>query len=306
MATNETKRCSWEQVVETVQCQRNEGHEGECQFPAKGSPMTPETKDRLVKLVEAFKAFAAMKARDAADCVATDRERAVKLWAASDQQDEDANELASIVAQMDETPAPAPADFPRCHHCREVMPVSGLRRCAASSGRSDCVGDRVAAPADAPATEPRKCRKCRKCGISPSDPYCGVHCPVDHVGHDFVAAVPAPPVAEKSTCPDPRRCCEELTRVWAALGITEYTGKSAREHVSALRLRETEATRLLQIIVDKSRYSLPTMQGENPKLSQGMSCALCGGKGYDQATLRHAKDCLIAQLRAYLAKGTRS
>lgn len=36
-------------------------------------------------------------------------------------------------------------------------------------------------------------------------------------------------------CSDPKQCCQELTRVWKALGITSFTGKSASEHVTALR-----------------------------------------------------------------------
>jgi hypothetical protein len=36
-------------------------------------------------------------------------------------------------------------------------------------------------------------------------------------------------------CVDPRECCRELSRVWEALGITSYTGKSASAHVRELR-----------------------------------------------------------------------
>jgi len=36
-------------------------------------------------------------------------------------------------------------------------------------------------------------------------------------------------------CPDPRSCCQELSRVWRALGIADFTGKSASEHVSELK-----------------------------------------------------------------------
>ena len=36
-------------------------------------------------------------------------------------------------------------------------------------------------------------------------------------------------------------CCRELTRVWDALGITYYTGKSASQEVSILKNQLAEA-----------------------------------------------------------------
>lgn len=38
-------------------------------------------------------------------------------------------------------------------------------------------------------------------------------------------------------CAHPENCCRELSRVWAALGVTTYNGKSASENVMALRGR---------------------------------------------------------------------
>jgi hypothetical protein len=45
--------------------------------------------------------------------------------------------------------------------------------------------------------------------------------------------------AERPICTNPEECCKELSRVWAALGITTYTGKSASEHIASL-VREIE------------------------------------------------------------------
>jgi hypothetical protein len=41
--------------------------------------------------------------------------------------------------------------------------------------------------------------------------------------------------ASHDVCVDTNGCCRELTRVWSALGITGYNGKSASENVTALR-----------------------------------------------------------------------
>jgi hypothetical protein len=38
-----------------------------------------------------------------------------------------------------------------------------------------------------------------------------------------------------SVCANPEDCCRELTRVWEALGNPVYDGRSASEHVAALR-----------------------------------------------------------------------
>lgn len=35
-------------------------------------------------------------------------------------------------------------------------------------------------------------------------------------------------------CPNPADCCRELTRVWSAIGIECYNGKSASENVKEL------------------------------------------------------------------------
>jgi len=39
---------------------------------------------------------------------------------------------------------------------------------------------------------------------------------------------------DRPVCADPVPCCRELSRVWTALGITGYTGKSASEEVRSL------------------------------------------------------------------------
>lgn len=56
-----------------------------------------------------------------------------------------------------------------------------------------------------------------------------------------VRPVPAPPPALPKICPHPEQCCLELSRVWRALGIAEYNGKSASENVAALRARAADA-----------------------------------------------------------------
>lgn len=54
-------------------------------------------------------------------------------------------------------------------------------------------------------------------------------------------------VVPMKTCPNPEDCCRELTRVWDALGIAEYNGKSASENVAALR---SEVERLRAMVLE--------------------------------------------------------
>jgi cell division protein FtsB len=69
-------------------------------------------------------------------------------------------------------------------------------------------------------------------------------------------------------CPNPEDCCRELTRVWTALNVGGYNGKSASENVAQLQADlaaltaerdalKADVNSLIETLHDRQRFDPP-------------------------------------------------
>lgn len=190
---------------------------------SKGSLMTPETKDRLVKLLEQHRLSADIQRRNAEQFAVdtpTTTQRQSWVWhrERASMHQSFADDLSSIVAQMDETPAPD-----ECAVCGHRMHEPN--ECRICNG---CERPILAAPADAPATE--------------RDLYDDLWDALDKV-RTIPAAVPAPPVA-----------LSEAKMIWLRDGIAgTVTQSKAYDRLRWLETQQYEdkSTWLIKVMSNK-------------------------------------------------------
>jgi hypothetical protein len=95
----------------------------------------------------------------------------------------------------------------------------------------------------------------------------------------------------KPICPNPEDCCRELSRVWEALGIDSYTGKSASEHVRRLStaledIASADETSTLEgaVAIAVAALGVDT-EGRDEGQQQQLPCKGCGSKGFSPSVL---------------------
>lgn len=90
----------------------------------------------------------------------------------------------------------------------------------------------------------------------------------------------------EQTCMYPEECCRELSRVWTALAIENYNGKSASENVAAL----TASLSALREQVERQRDVIRRLRQHE---AWANFCDYWDGCGCDTSMLLHEADLLL-------------